>query len=478
MLTLNQQIAAFPQYLYLTLSASAQTEAEQHMQHYYHDIARRNAYLNYLCLHSFLDWLAEEPDLQTKIPKVFPEQSSLPSIWSVVNGTAIQLGETRLVLIPSETNPLEELVVPWEWVDIPSWAADYYLAVQMNLETDECWMQIRGFTTYEKVKLGDKNFLERTYSVDCQDLTASLNSMWIAQELDLGAKPTVAALPSLSTENLEQLIIRLGTPTPYSPRLEIPFNHWGKLLESDRYRQSLYERREQVNSLQSAINLRQWIQRISEPIEEIWSTLESLLTPAQPVPVRGQTASKTTSSPETISSVINLIQTGSSEQIRRQAASMLGEIGAGHSEAIESLVELITTTQDEETLWQAALSLGKIAPDHPLSGIRKGKLIDLGIEAEDCDVALVVSIIPKTTQRIGVAVQLKPVGKLEKLPGNLKMSLLGESGEIRQEATARSDAQGQGIDKSLELRFSPPSNASFQVQVTLNDIAVVEDFIA
>ena len=227
---------------------------------------------------------------------------------------------------------------------------------------------------------------------------------------------------------------------------------------SDRHRQLLYERREQVNSLQSAINLRRWVQRISEPIEEIWSTLELLLTSTQPVPV-------------------HLIQTGSSEHIRRQAARMLGEIGSGHPEAIESLVGLIKTAQEEETCWQAALSLGKIAPDHPWGGLQKVKLIDLGIEAEDCDVALVVAITPKTTHRIGVAVQLKPVGKLDKLPGNLKISVLGQSGETRQEVTARSDAQGQGIDKSLELRFSPPSGAGFQVQVKLNDITIIEDFI-
>ena len=478
MLTLNQQIAAFPQYLYLMLSAQVQAAAERHMQHYYHDIARRNAYINYLCLHCFLDWLSTEPDLQSNMPKVFPEQQALPTVWSVVNGTAIQLGDQRLVLIPSETNPLDELIVPWEWVDIPSWAADYYLAVQMNLETDECWMQIRGFTTYEKLKLGDKNSLERTYSVACQDLTTSLNVMWIAQELCPASKPTVAPLPSLTPEKLEQLTAQLGTPTPYSPRLEVPFDQWAKLLESDRWGQDLYQRREQVNSTKSATNLRRWLQRISEPVEEVWSTLELLLTPAQPIPVRGSTATKTTNNPETISSVIRLIQTSSSEQIRRQAAGLLGDIGAGHSEAIDSLVELIKTAQEEETRWQAALSLGKIAPDHPWSGIRKGKLIDLGMQTEDCAIAFIIAIAPKTAQRIGVAVQLRPVGKLDKLPGNLNMAVLGESGEIRQEVTARSDAQGQGKDKSLELRFSPPPGASFQVQVTLNDIVVVEDFIA
>ncbi len=482
MLKLNQLIDAFPQYLYLILPARILADAEQHMQHYDHDIARRNAYINYLCLHTFLDWLSAEPDLQSNIPTVFPARQALPSIWSVVNGTAIEIGGTRLILIPSETNPLDELVVPWEWVDIPSWAADYYLAVQMNLESDECWMQIRGFTTYEKLKQSYKNSLEQTYSVACQDLTASLNVMWIAREVCPPSKPIVASLPSLTTRQLEQLIAQLGTPTPYSPRLEVPFSQWGKLLESDRWRQTLYERREQDNATRSLINLRRWLQNISEPVEEVWSTVESLLTPMQPIPVRGQTETKTTRNSarnlETIAPVIRLIQTGSSEQIRRQAAGVLGEIGAGYPEAIESLVELIKTAKEEETRWQAALSLGKIAPNHPWGGIRKGKIVDLGIQLADCAIALIVAIAPKTAQRIGVFLQLRPVGKLDKLPGNLKMTVLGESGEIRQEAIARCDSQGQGKDKSLELRFSPPPGAYFQVQVTLNNITVIENFIA
>ena len=36
------------------------------------------------------------------------------------------------MLIPSEAIDDSELEVPQEWVDIPSWAADYYLAVQIT----------------------------------------------------------------------------------------------------------------------------------------------------------------------------------------------------------------------------------------------------------------------------------------------------------------------------------------------------------
>lgn len=81
-------------------------------------------------------------------PQVLPSRDDLSSIWEVVNGTAIGIGETRIVLIP-EAMDTDEYEVQAEWVDIPSWAADYYLAVQVNSE--DCWLRIWGYTTHKKL---------------------------------------------------------------------------------------------------------------------------------------------------------------------------------------------------------------------------------------------------------------------------------------------------------------------------------------
>lgn len=478
MLKLNQLVNTFGQHLYLDISPQVQVEAEQHIKKYTHDVARRNAYLNYLCLHTFLAWLCQEPDLQAQKPQLFPHEQALASIWSVVNGTALQIGTTRLVLIPSETNRTEELCVPWEWVDIPSWAADYYLAVQMNVEDDECWMCVWGFASYEKLQLGQKDTLRRTYSLPCEDLTASLNVMWIAREVCPVSKPEIAPLPALSSHRVEQLLAQLGESTAYSPRLEIPFSEWGAILEREQWRQALYERTEQVKPPQPLVNLRQWLQKASDAVEETWQTVESLLNPGEFSPVRGQAGTQIRSSLDTITPVLNLLQTNPSEQIRRQAAGVLGEIGAGYPDVVQSLVELLHSTQDEETRWQAALSLGKVDPQHPLGGVRRARIIDLGMRLDHCTIALIVSIIPRIDARIGIFLRLRPVGNLDKLPGRLKLSVLSESGENKLEAEARSDSQGQGKDSSLELRFSPPPGTHFQVKIALGDATVIEDFIA
>src|SRR3712207_1878837 len=147
MFSLNELEPASSNQLQLKISPADQERAWQQAQSQSNAIARYNTYLNRACLNTFIswleDWLQEEPLPQ---PLIWPDEASLVSILEVVNGTAIQIGKTRLVLIPSETMDFEELCVPQEWVDIPCWAADYYLALQVDMDGDEddCWIRVVG----------------------------------------------------------------------------------------------------------------------------------------------------------------------------------------------------------------------------------------------------------------------------------------------------------------------------------------------
>lgn len=481
MLSLNQLITTFPKHIWLDVSAQAQAEACQQVQGYSNDVARWNAYVNYLCLNTFVSWIQEEPDLQDS-PLVWPHRNALPSIWEVVNGTAIGLGQTRLVLIPSETTDIDKLCVPKEWVDIPSWAAEYYLAVQMNLEGDDCWIRVWGFTTYQKLRKGRYDSVKRTYSLERKDLIESLNAMWVARELCPEEKPVVEPLPTLSSNQAERLLEQLSQKTPYFPQLEVPFEEWGALLANDEWRQQLYNRRvvPAVAPSKKPVDLGQWLRNVVESgrnlVEEGWQTFEAFFASLEPSPVRGKRGSDLTS-PDAIASVIRLLELNQPEQTRRQAAGVLGEIGAGNSDAINALTELLHTAKDEETRWQAALSLGKIDPGNPQAGIRKARLIDLGMQLGGHAVALVVAIMPKADGRIGVFLQVQPHSET-KLPPHLKLSVLSESGSTRLEAAARSDDEGRGKDESIQLRFSPPSGTRFRVKVTRDDVSVAEDFVA
>ncbi|MCL1463896.1 DUF1822 family protein [Argonema galeatum] len=486
MFSLNQGKTANFDLLCLQISPAYQQEAWQESEKQSNAIARHNAYLNYVSLKAFLTWLSEESEVQ---PSVWPSQNSLPAIWEVVNGTAIQLGETRLVLIPCDDADKSELCVPQEWVDIPNWVADYYIAVEVILDGDEddCFLRVGGFTTHRQLKnKGRYNESDRTYSLPTESLTKNLTVMQATIGLCLQEK--VPPLPTLSIAQIMNLLKILSDSSLYSPRLrvDIPFEEWAALLADEKSRQQLYNRRmglliPDFTPSQQPIVLKGWLQDIVEKgrnaVDDIWQTFETLY--AQPEAVRSRVKSQT-SSPDAIGPVISLLQPHQSDRIRRQAAGVIGEIGAGNRDAIEALIQLLKTTQDEETRWQASLSLGKIDPGNPLAGVKKARRIDMGMQLGGHRLGLIVAIRPKLEERIGVSLQVQPLDNSTKLPPNLKLSVLSESGETISglETQARSDDEGRGKDEFLELRFSPPPRKLFRVRLSVDNLNITEDFIA
>lgn len=217
------------------------------------------------------------------------------------------------------------------------------------------------------------------------------------------------------------------------------------------------------------VNLRQWLQ---QTIDAGWQTVESLLHPPQLSPVRG-TGEATIESPDSINSVIRLLHPDQPEEIRTQAAGILADIGKGHPDAIFALTQLLDKAETEETRWQAALSLAKLDPDHPEGGVKMAKAITLAAE----QVVLLVAIMPKADNRIGVWLQVQPLTPNTKLPPGLKLSVLSGSGQTRLQVEARSDAQNRGLDQSIGRRFTPPSGTPFQVKLQLHSASVIEDFV-
>jgi Protein of unknown function (DUF1822) len=219
------------------------------------DNRRWVANLNCLSLNAFLPWLQEE---YAPNATVFPNLAALPSIWEVVNGTAIDCGEVRIVLIPTETLDLSELRVPQEWVDISSWSADYYLAVQVNLE--ESCIRVWGYTSQAQLKQrGAYDECDRAYCLDGKDLISNLDVLWMARETcpEEVIRTEIAPLPELSITQAENLITRLGNAEIILPRQAVPFPMWGAILEHGAWRQRLYEQRQ---GLQQQWSIIQWMQ--------------------------------------------------------------------------------------------------------------------------------------------------------------------------------------------------------------------------
>lgn len=233
--------------------------------------ACRRAEINQRCLDAFLPWLREE---QATIPNVWTRKEALPSFWEFVNGTAISLDTIRLVLIPTEAIDLSELRVSQEWVDIPNWAADYYLYVQVNLAED--WIRVVGYITHQRLKvIGTYEASDRTYCVNSADLIADLNLLWIARQFcpNETLRAEISPLPILPQSQAENLLKRLGNPDLIFPRLEIPFELWGSLLTHGGWRQRLYEKRQ---GLAEQWSIQQWLQTgISTVAQQLgWGQIE------------------------------------------------------------------------------------------------------------------------------------------------------------------------------------------------------------
>jgi len=281
---MNDLMVLYPDKLWLDLSDQEQQTAWQisAQNHYSNPAARWNAYLNCLCLNAFLDWLKEEPDLG-ETPKVWPSDHQLPSIWEFVNGTCVTVGDLRLLLIPSDKSNLTEFRIPQEWVDIPNWVANYYLAVQINLE--ENWIGVWGYTTHQQIREKAKyDFMDRTYLLDEEDLIADINVMWVAREVCSVQKPQLKMLPELSNVEIEKLLKQLDHWTPDLPE-NVSEQEWMALLALDEGRQDLYQKRlakhrgNLVAYSQPLVNnLSKWFQNV---FEAGWHSFDTLVSSQQ-----------------------------------------------------------------------------------------------------------------------------------------------------------------------------------------------------
>ncbi|MDY6804061.1 MAG: DUF1822 family protein [Cyanobacteriota bacterium] len=244
-LDLNQLANIHPKDIWLDLSVEEINRAWEESRNYSNDAARWNAYLNLLSLNPLVEWLRTETE---NSPQVWPSSEELPYIWDAVPGSAININKVRFVIIPTEQIDAAELRVPQEWIDIPSWAGDYYLAVQVN--PDGAWLRLWGIATYQQLKnRGEFDQFDRSYSLERKDLTLSFNAVWVKQQISPPEKPKVAALLSLSWEEVEELLGVLGEKNKlYSPRLEVPFAKWGALMENPHLRRLLFQRREGIRN--------------------------------------------------------------------------------------------------------------------------------------------------------------------------------------------------------------------------------------
>lgn len=232
--------------LYLEIDPRQQDHAWQQSQRLPSPDSRWRAYCNQLALDALSRWLAAEG-----IPPQRP-LARWATLWELVSGSALCCQGARLILVPTEALDDDELRVPQEWVDIPSWAGDYYLALQIN--PDEGSIRFGGWATHQLLKQnGDYDWRDRTYSLTALNhsfsdrFSNSFSNSFAALQVTQAQCPeapkrvSVPALPALATAQAQALIGRLASST--EPRLALAFEQWGALLAHDGWRRELAERR-------------------------------------------------------------------------------------------------------------------------------------------------------------------------------------------------------------------------------------------
>ncbi|NMF66127.1 DUF1822 family protein [Brasilonema octagenarum] len=270
-LNLQELRRLYPEQIWQEFSEKELKQRESTIRRYSNQTAQNNADLNFWCLNAFRTWLKE--NLGDSIT-VLPSEADLPTIWDVVNGTAITIGKTRLVLIPDEATDTETLTVSQEWVDIPDWVADYYLAIQVNI--DAGWMCVWGFTSHRTLKdKGNYDPIYRTYSLERDYVITDLDVLWLAPEMGLEEKANVEQLKFLSHSTAKDLLVRLSKPSPYSPRLDVSFQEWGTLLASNNWRNRLYEMRQE----KASGKLKQFIAENYALVSNGWQDIQAFFSP-------------------------------------------------------------------------------------------------------------------------------------------------------------------------------------------------------
>jgi hypothetical protein len=279
---LNELSAIYSDQLFLELTLADQERAREQISggRYPNSSAHWQAYLNQLCLNQLISFLESEPDIQYSLD-IWPGQSELPLIWSILNGSVLSLPNTRLALIPMEAENTE-FRVQREWLDLSDWVVHYLLAMQVNI--DEGWIQVWGYATHQQFReLGQYDFLDETYSLPCEMLNEDLAALWVGLEYPTEVSPMVAELPPLPQSEVPALLDVLGDCRDYSPRLELPFEQWGALISNAEYLRQLYDDRlppltadlaapeRQIN--QPINDLRRWLQT---GLEAGWQTLEAV----------------------------------------------------------------------------------------------------------------------------------------------------------------------------------------------------------
>jgi hypothetical protein len=445
--------------------------------------------LNQLCADSIQKWLSTNTELA--IESAFPCRlnggDNLKFIAKLVNGFVLQVGTTRIGFMPSEAIDLEEFEVHQEWVDLPNWAVDYYVPVQVDLA--QKYLHLWGFISNSDLKAqATLDPIFRTYHVNAAHTIANLDLLQAHYELSglqsvpmarTEIKSQIDRLAAIdATGFIEQLQQR---DSQLSPRLDLSFPIWGAILNEpqwlERY-QAPHHQRSQFPQPQLT-HLSALLKQVTTALGDRWSTVEESINPSQPSPAWRSNPARLRSRlrpnhfrgiPLTTSAEIKLAIAHLYES--QSDLPKPAQITGGND-----LIPLIHHSPLETVRWKAVEYLRSIEPTHPI--LPAQPILDLGIGFQGEEIALVVSTIEKPDRSLAISIQLYPIGESDRLPSGLELSLKDEHGKPVLEASGKpyiATVRADALIGRIQLYFVADRDERFSAWITLGETQIVEEF--
>ncbi|WP_181016084.1 DUF1822 family protein [Pseudanabaena sp. BC1403] len=472
----------------LQIPKESQTEIRKKLQGYSYPAAEWMAYLNRLSLEHIIPYFKQIYGCDIELAAI-PKKPD--SVWEYVTGFALTIDKKRVIVIPDETDS-DEFSIPYEWVDIPEWAGEYYLAVQIR--PDSGWLRVFGFTTHQQIKQkAEYDRIMRTYILPQEQIIDDIEFLLTSLAIASNQKVDVPALTAIGQTQQNQYLTALKQPKLYSPRLDLSAEHWTTFLSDDDLRETLWQSRMPMpvkSSLQEVIrrgvislsNLLEkskiygcdFIDELMKTPEEIEAFFESLQQNQYATGFRSPATLTRKKEPSvfrtrTVPYLISLIQTDNETATRIESLKLLGKIGQQDQDAIAYLSSLQSDLSEELQIQrEAAICLGKIDPCHPQAGIRRVQLIDLTYRIGTIKLSLEVTIMPVQKDKAHVHFYLTaPQEKV--LPANLKFEAIDSDGDIIFSIQEQNKDFYQGS-------FIEEYGGYFQTKISLDDAIAKSEF--
>jgi hypothetical protein len=457
----------------VTLNPNIQSLAEIYQEHIWLEVDfgdlnlnLSEGDLNQICISEVSQYLTQHLNLVVK--SVFPSEGLyLSFITNLVNGFTLSISGTRIAFIPSQDLDLFSFEVQREWVDLNNWAADYYVPIQVDIESQ--YLHLWGFISHkyllERATL-DRNF--QSYQVASGDLIDDLDLLWVACDLVASKmlapeRGKITNLTLLSEPDAKITIDRLQQhQSVFSPRLVLPFDRWGAILDRPEYL-AMY-----VNSGLVINKITDWFRSQVGVIEAGWLTVTEIFDRSAPLPgyyvipkigVRGI-------SPTTQAEISRSIKNIYASQNSAQKVDLPTHIDSPS----RLLIYLMQHTADETLRWKAAEYLWTIEPENSKHWHRRIK--DLGLTIQGYKLGLTIAVIPLAAKRYAVLTRVDSIGEEHCLPPNVKLNLLSEDGEQLYQAESRSTV----MDDYIQLYFTASIGDRFNICVSMNNASITEAF--